>query len=186
MRINNTNLNFGKRLIGTCRIKDIDNKKHNASIYEYEPENYKDRDEIKASPYASAIKNDFCGIAAYGDYANFYVIKDDSSDSIIASSEVTNHIDYKYSRLGSYSEINAIQGDRNYKDVLTPLISHIAGVAYEKSSDYIVTYDENVSNEILEENYFQEVADRVWLMPEKKFHQCIENAAKTNSLDYDI
>lgn len=186
MKINNINMNFGKSLIAKCNIQDKDKQVKPASLYEYNPRNYYDKEEIESLYAEGDINKGFYRSFFTNDYSKFFILKDDTTDEIIASSEATNRISLDNPVVGNHIEINNMRADKNYRKPLTPIVANISRIARLNKMDNIVAYGSKVDSSNLKGYGFKEVKYDTWIMPKKNFSNNIKKAEKNNSVDYCI
>ena len=185
MKINTLNLNFGKKLVATCCIKNQNKEKCPASIYEYNPRNSEDAEEIKNSPYTSSIKRDF-----YRQYINckipankYYILLDDKTKEVATVAKLSQHITEEGKYKGYYISIDELEENKNYIDSITPMIGFIANKANSTYSDNILTAFRTYEMPALKELKFKSTKEDIWALRSKGFNESILRAEKRNNLE---
>ena len=186
MKINNININFGKKLIATCNIKDKQRTKHCASIYEYNPRDIEDMKEIQYGSNTDSIKFSFFKEGYYRRYmpeSKYYAMKNDETDEIIASTKITSHYALKGKYSGFYTSIDELEQSDKYINISTPLIGVIADTAQKHLSKNILTAQRDDETTNLGECKFTKQKQGFWVMRSRAFDECISRAEKRNNLE---
>ncbi len=186
MKINSVNINFTKKLAAKCEIKDKQRIKHPASIYEYNPRNIDDMEEIQNGLNTDSIKHSFfeqgyCRRCM--PESKFYAMKDDITGDIIASAQTSNHLALQGKYEGLYTSIDELQTSGDYINPIMPMAAFIADKAQQTYSKNILTsfrYDEAPD---LCECKFKKTKSGIWAMRSRGFKECISRAEKRNNLE---
>ena len=184
MYINSINLNFGKKLLAQCQIKDKQRQKHYASIYEYNPRDIEDMKEIQYSDNTDSIKWDFfkeAYLRRYMPESKYYIMK--NNDDIVACAKTTQHFSRKGRYQGFYTSIDEFEASDKYINSATPMIGFIANTAQNHLSQNILTAqrDDEIPN--LGECKFKKQKEGFWVLRSRAFDECISRAEKRNNLE---
>ena len=185
MKINSlNNVNFTKRLYATCSVKNKENEKHSAKIYEYDPNNKKDLDEILNSDSIPLIKPLFYkeGFKAVPN-SRFYAVFDSESNEITACTMISKHLPAWDEDSIPYTSIDEIEENENYVDALTPLIAFLANLERLSGADKIITSYRTDEGTGLKKYSFSKTKNNIWMLPAKRFESAIQRAEKRNNLE---
>lgn len=152
MKINsiNSQLNFGKTAVATCNVTKKDSKEIvPATIYKMDPNNEYDKKEIKYSKYTGCLEHAFNSEIEndrYGRSREFYLIKADENDEVIACAQTlhryrTGNVEHQ----GLSTMVEEISENKKFKNGALPLFAYLAERAdrrYDKSIISIVGTDE--------------------------------------------
>ncbi len=186
MKIQSVNTNFGKRLIARCDVKNKEKQKHEAFLYEYDPWNSDDVKEIENSSCTGAIGYDFYKAGLWHNYSKskFYAIQDNETKDIVATCELSHHINPNHSKMCDYLEIQELEGNEKYIDSLTPMLAHIANLGKFHNSDSVISSCYVVDEAKLQKHKFNRLGMGIWSLPAKRFEENITKGEKRNSLNY--
>ena len=184
MKVNNINMNFGKSLIAKCDIKDTNRKAHQASLYEYNPNCYDDIEEIYNSYSEDGKSGRFYRSFLKCNGSHFFVLKDDVNGKTVAVSEITRHIAPNNPVMGNYIEINDIEGDKAYSNVLTPMIAHISNLARIGNMDNVATCSDDITVSDFKKYGFHKVKYDFCIMPKENFSKNVKKAERENQINY--
>ena len=186
MKINSVNINFTKKLVAKCEIKDKQRAKHPASIYEYNPRSIDDMKEIQNGLNAEFIKYNFFKQGYYRrnmPESKFYAMKDDVTGDIIASAQTSNHLALQGKYEGLYTSIDELQASDNYINPANPMVAFIADKAQQTYSKNILTSFRADEAPDLGECKFKKTKSGIWIIRSRGFKECISRAEKRNNLE---
>ncbi|MBR2068717.1 MAG: hypothetical protein IJ877_03040 [Candidatus Gastranaerophilales bacterium] len=186
MKITGINHTFGKNMVAKCIVKNQLKEKHEATLYEYDPWNLDDIDEIESSLNTNSIKPDFyrAGLWSGHTEGRFFALQDDETKDIVASAEITRHYAPFGKYQGDYLLIDELEGNQGYIDSLTPMIGFIANKGFETNSKNIVSAFRTSEMPQLKGYKFKQTDDETWILPKRRFSENINKAEHRNSIEF--
>ena len=185
MKINSiNNINFTKRPVATCLVKNKENEKHNAVIYEYKPTDKEDLAEILNSDSTYSIKSDFYKASFNSVPKNkYYAVLDTEADKITSCAKTGRHLADWDENSEFYTSIEEIEGNKDYVDSLTPLIGFLACLEKLSNSSKIISSFRTDGNVDLKKYSFSKTKNGTWMLPSQRFEPVIQRAEKRNNLE---
>lgn len=188
MKISSINLNFGKSLIAKCNIKDENQNKRSVSLYEYNPKDYNDSDEIDDLFIEGDLSEKFYkSFFRVGDnYSRFFILRDNKENKAFAASEVEYHRVLNNPILGNYAEIKNLESNQTYPNSLNPVIGFISKMAKLNDLDNIVVFNNNADSSQLGNYGFKKSKFDISIMPKKEYTNNTKKARTENNINYRV
>ena len=179
------NINFGKKPVLDCVLKDKQDKKCYATLYKMDRRNPKDRDEICDYKELENMQDTFLGLSNNADGMNFYVLKDNETDDVIAAAQTSRHFAPCYSKYcGNYTSINEITKSGKYYNSVAPLLGQIAKDAYTSYDQNILTGINVRDTDYLKKFKFNKTEGDSWVLPRRRFGEVIDLTTNRNQTHF--
>lgn len=179
----NNRVNFGKIQVMKCSVNQKgSNSKKSATLYEMEPDNPKDVQEVRYSKNARCIYYDFMIDAGKKDRGRrYYMLKDDKTQEVIACAQTSRHIRPENSTYsGQNTLIEEMSENPKYVDGAKPLIAYIAHRADSEFDNFVSTaFDTDIIPYLKDFNFIQ-IPTGDWIIPKGQYG-ILEKHVKNNA-----
>ena len=189
MQINNIKVSqsFGKTPVMKCSVKSAETgKKEYATLYQMDPRNGGDYNEVKSSKNTRDIFFDF-----EQDYFNrsslkqYYLLKNDKTQEVIGCAETTKRMTGGVSG-GRYLQIEEISENQKYKNGIEPIFAYLVHFAKDVGQDAVVSISgENVIPNMHKAKQVQIKTGEI-ITPYANFDEILNHAEKRYNIEYTV
>ncbi len=181
----NNSINFGKKAVLNCTIKNKRNEKQDATLYELDNKNYDDRELVKNEYMLARFKGDFLRYSKNADGMKFYVLENNLNNEVVSCAQTSRHVKlYDKDNCGFFTSLDEISGDNFYINPTLPIIGQIIKDSTEHYCASIVSANSEDEGEDLKKYKFSKNKYGDFVLPDKRFSTVEDMAAKRNQIEY--
>lgn len=188
MKIQNiSTLNFSKKAILTCQIKNAKTKeKQSATLYSYNPaRNLADKKELKSNSRTARLYFPIERSSLAQDIGfEFYALKVDDTDEVVSCAQVTHHLKPRNSKLAGLStQIDALDTNMKFINPAEPLIAGVVKKAQERYDSFVVLTIHPEEMYGLKGIKLSEHKGDSYI-PEKRFNSIIDKSSERSQIEF--
>lgn len=178
---------FGKTPVMRCEMKKTGTKdKAQSTLYKLNPQLNSDLEEVMYSKRARCMYTDMRKDSqTKNPYREYYILKDDKTDEVISCAETSHH--YRAENVphpGLSTLIDEMESNGKYVSSQEPLLAYLAYSAMNRFDDSVCVgfYNEDYSR--FKRARFSETKNGDWILPDKRYINLIDNAAKRYNIEF--
>ncbi len=179
---------FGKRLVANCQIVDRNSKeKQNASIYELNTRDVRDREFIENNGwFPSTVIGFFRDFDKYRNYRTYNALVNNETGEIVGMSATTNH--YKGDSVNipgtsvCIDSISLKNGDGDNVEEI--LVAKSVNDAFGRHYQSVTASTSALDKPKLKKASFSETKNGDWVMPEHRMEASIKRAQKKCAIEF--
>lgn len=183
----NMNLNFGKKAIMTCQIKNAQTKqKSNSTLYKYESNNQKDVREIMFDKQLGHLLPDFSN-DTFSHQANIelYALKDDKTQNLIGYALTSRHLRRENADLsGLATVVDEMNANYQYTNSAEPIIAAVAKAAQDRGDASVIIAMRPEDICYIKNIKFSQTKFEEPYLPEKRFNSIIDKATERSQIEF--